>query len=134
MEKLHLGHGAETTSVVLHDPLCVWWALGASRHGLLDAAPKGQVESSNAGWKLGPPLDIRVESAGQWSRGACVVDKRDRKQETEAQEEAERLGDRTGDSGAWLSDKRGNRIRVCNATPGKETFAKMLLDTIFGVS
>ena len=132
MEKLHIGHDAETTSVVLHDPLCIWWTLDASRREFPDAKAGQGLEGNSSGWKLSQPLDIRVETTGQWSRGACIVDKRDRKQEIETRAEAEKLGDRIGDAGVWLSDKRGNRIRVCNETPGKEAFAKVLLRTIFG--
>jgi inosine-uridine nucleoside N-ribohydrolase len=49
----------------LHDPLCVWYMLTRS-------APS---------WMLAPkaPEDIRVETAGQWTRGMHLVDRRNRK-------------------------------------------------------
>lgn len=49
----------------LHDPLCVWYVLTRS-------APS---------WMVAPkaPEDIRVETAGQWTRGMHIVDRRNRK-------------------------------------------------------
>ena len=132
MEQLHLGHEGATTSVVLHDPLCVWWALDASKRGISEAR-EDDTGSTKGSWKLSPPTDIRVETTGQWSRGACVIDRRDRKKETEGAEEAERLADRKGDDGGWLTEKRGNRIRICVDTPGKDVFAEVLLGTIFSL-
>ena len=59
------------------------------------------------------------------------MDRRDRKPEVELQFEADALGPRIGDDGAWLSDKRGNRIRVCVGTPGKKVFEDILWGRIF---
>ena len=131
MESLHVGHEGETTSLVLHDPLCVWWAM--NRHKCVISDPSGKEKLDNErGWALSAPMDLRVETTGQWSRGACVVDKRDRKREDESEIEAESLGRRVGDAGAWLSTRRGNRVRVCLKTPGKEIWPEVLLGTIFG--
>ena len=141
METLHTGHAEDTTSIVLHDALCVWYTLDASRRGIIStqnpASQHGrtieawQFRPNERTWQLSPPSDIRVESAGQWSRGACIVDRRDRKPEIELQFEAEALGSRLGDDGAWLSDKRGNRIRVCVGTPGRKVFEDILWGRIF---
>ena len=79
-------------------------------------------------------MDVRVESAGQWCRGACIIDRRDRRKKSESREEAERLEEIIGDAGSWLSDQRGNRIRICLDTPGKDVFVRVLLETIFGSS
>jgi inosine-uridine nucleoside N-ribohydrolase len=134
MEILHEGHADETTSVVLHDPHCVWWAMQGSRFGFKEAEPDEWLQKDTSReWKLSPPMDIRVETTGQWSRGACVVDRRDRKKEVEALEDAKKLGDISGDAGAWLSDKRGNRVRVCVGTPGTDALVDLLLNTVFGV-
>ena len=137
MENLHLNHSDDTTHVVLHDAVCIWYALHASSHPNHNyAASDIQQKSKKQGeteWTLSSPIDIRIESAGQWSRGACIVDKRDRKMRTESREDAEALGPIKSDDGAWLSDKRGNRVRVCNGTPGRKAFAKILWKTIFNL-
>ena len=130
MEQLHLGHEGLSTSLALHDPLCVWWALEASKREKTDAS---NPENGKGSWRLSAPMDIRVETTGQWTRGACVIDQRDRRKETEDAEEAEKLEERKGDAGGWLTNKRGNRIRICEDTPGKDAFADVLLGTIFGL-
>ena len=132
VEQLHLGHEGSNTSLALHDPLCVWWALDASKRGSSEAHG-GDQGNGKTSWNLSTPTDIRVETTGQWSRGACIVDQRDRRMETEDAEEAEKLGDRTGDTDGWLTNRRGNRIRVCENTPGKDVFVEVLLGTIFGL-
>jgi hypothetical protein len=55
----------ENPGLELHDPLCIWYMLTRS-------APS---------WMLAPkaPEDIRVETAGQWTRGMHVVDRRMRR-------------------------------------------------------
>ena len=127
-----MGHSGSSTSVALHDPLCVWWVLdSAKREAQLASAH--ETEGRKRPWRLSPPTDIRIETMGQWSRGACVVDRRDRQRETESIEEAENLGERDGDSGAWLSNRRGNRVHVAVDTPGKDVFVDTLLATIFGL-
>ena len=131
MESLHVGHEGETTSLVLHDPLCIWWAMDSHRRAVADSQRK-EARGDEQGWALSTPMDLRIETMGQWSRGACVVDGRDRKMENENETEAERLGERMGDVGGWLSTRRGNRVRVCTETPGRETWPKVLLGTIFG--
>ena len=135
-EKLH--HGGD---LVLHDPLCIWYALDSAKrgiiereasmpdHGAKDAAASGPAAKS--GWTVTTEMDIRIETVGQWSRGACVVDRRDRRKQTEGEMEAQGLGERRGDAGAWLSDKRGNRIRICTGTPGGRVWLEVLLGTIF---
>ena len=60
-----LNHKQADPGLELHDPLCVWYMLTRS-------APS---------WMLAPkaPEDIRVETAGQWTRGMHMVDRRNRK-------------------------------------------------------
>ncbi|KAL8766565.1 MAG: hypothetical protein Q9209_006708 [Squamulea sp. 1 TL-2023] len=116
MESLHHGHGneSEETEVSLHDPVCVWYAI----------ATGGGEETK--GWELVKGEDIRVETLGQWTRGMCVVDRRDRKKAVEGEGEVD------GDMGEWLSWKKGNRIDKCVKTPGERVLAGLLLDTVFG--
>ena len=125
MERLQKGHEGSATGMALHDPMCVWYAL--------DRAAR----STGDGWKIAPNVDLRVETAGQWSMGACVVDRRGRKQMAELQAEilggaTKVLDDPDGDMGGWLSEKRGNRLRVCEASPGPEKLGKLILSTVFG--
>lgn len=130
MEKLHIGHTGAATSVTLHDPLCIWWVLDAAKRRTLEAQGGG-TESSEHNWRLSNPQDIRIETTGQWSRGACVIDRRDRQRQAEDMDEAKDLGEREGDSGGWLSSSRGNRVNVVVDTPGKEVFVEVLLGTLF---
>lgn len=99
-------------SLEMHDPLCIWYCLRAS----------------DQGWTVLENEDLRVETSGQWTRGMCVVDGRDRKRRPDGDEEGEVIGD-TGD---WLSARSGNRLRRCTGTPGGESFAIDLLQRIFG--
>jgi inosine-uridine nucleoside N-ribohydrolase len=111
MEQLHLGNDGDNSSFSLHDPLCVWYAL----------------TRSSPAWatSLNSPEDIRVETTGQWTRGMCVVDRRSRKR----RETDDASND---DHGNWLSGRSGNRINRIVESPGKELFADVLLDQIFG--
>ncbi|KAL8782730.1 MAG: hypothetical protein Q9213_005154 [Squamulea squamosa] len=110
MESLHHGE----TEVSLHDPVCIWYAI----------ATEGGEERE--GWEFVKGEDIRVETIGQWTRGMCVVDRRDRKKALEGEEKVD------GDMGEWLSWKKGNRIDRCVKTPGERVLAGLLLDTVFG--
>lgn len=130
MEKLHLGHSESSVNVTLHDPLCVWWALEISENDNLQKQDSEQDGAGN-GWRLSPPLDIRIETVGQWSRGACVVDRRNRRRNTDSKTEAEEREEKTGDIDGWLSSKGGNRVRVCTETPGGDIFPSVLFGTIF---
>ncbi|KAL8626508.1 hypothetical protein Q9189_007791 [Teloschistes chrysophthalmus] len=114
VETLHHGHEVDggSTHISLHDPLCVWYALS------------GEVQAGQWGLKEGE--DIRVETIGQWTRGMCVVDRRDRKRAKEGEEAV------SGDMGDWLSWKKGNRIDRCVSTPGERILAGLLLNSIFG--
>jgi inosine-uridine nucleoside N-ribohydrolase len=95
----------------LHDPLCIWYAL----------------TSSEPTWTLSPesPEDIRVECAGQWTRGMCIVDRRGRLKAKEGEEVV-------GDIDGWLSGGLGNRVGRVVGTPGKDKFGPYLLERIFG--
>jgi inosine-uridine nucleoside N-ribohydrolase len=103
----------------MHDPACVWYALTGGR-------------GVGGEWAISEGEDLRVETTGQWARGAYIKDRRDRtKGHGGVDEDVEK--EVIGDAGGWLSDKRGNRLRVCTGTPGNEALAPLLLKTVFGV-
>lgn len=114
VESLHEGHevGGDATYVSMHDPLCIWYAV------------TGETQAHE--WRMIEGEDIRIETVGQWTRGMCVVDRRDRKKGREGEEEVE------GDMGDWLSWKKGNRVYRCIGTPGERALAGVLLDCVFG--
>ncbi|EOD43826.1 putative inosine-uridine preferring nucleoside hydrolase protein [Neofusicoccum parvum UCRNP2] len=94
--------GAETVSLALHDPLCVWYALSADDGSWTWAAGRADREDEDE-----EAEDIRVETSGQWTRGMCVVDRRPRRLRA-ADGEA---GEVPGDTGNWLGRRAGNRVR-----------------------
>ncbi|KAL8995620.1 MAG: hypothetical protein Q9188_006765 [Gyalolechia gomerana] len=117
METLHHGHEVEgdATHIDLHDPVCVWYAVTFDDQS-----------SGLSGWEFINGEDIRIETVGQWTRGMCVVDRRDRKKAEKGEKEVE------GDMGEWLSWRKGNRVDRCVKTPGERLLAGVLLETIFG--
>ncbi|RDW88883.1 hypothetical protein BP6252_00915 [Coleophoma cylindrospora] len=125
----------------LHDPLCIWYMLTRS-------APS---------WMLAPkaPEDIRVETAGQWTRGMHVIDRRNRKKSGApvaqvkspgaldisnpmeslvlgSMEAEVELEDTPGDNGGWLQADRGNKVNRIVSSPGEDAFAPYLLERVFG--
>ncbi|KAK4560508.1 hypothetical protein LTR86_005705 [Recurvomyces mirabilis] len=112
VESLQNNVSGDAVPLQLHDPLCVWYCM-ASRD------PK---------WNITEDEDIRVETAGQWTRGMCLVDHRSRRKL-----EDDHVGERAGDSGNWLSRKAGNRMGRCVGTPGEETFGGYMLERIFAL-
>ena len=113
-ESLYHGHDGGSTSVALHDIVCIWYALTSLTQ------PKS--------WEMKRGEDIRVETQGQWTRGMCVVDRRAMKKLVKDDGESEIAGD----MGGWLSTLRGNRLNRCVGTPGARVLAPLLLDTVFG--
>ncbi|KAI1740687.1 Inosine/uridine-preferring nucleoside hydrolase domain-containing protein [Xylaria scruposa] len=102
----------EEPGLSLHDPLTIWYMLTGS-------SPE---------WKLakGAPEDIRVETAGQWTHGMHVIDRRGRvRADGKAREEI------VGDEDGWLSFKRGNRINRYVSSPGYDAFAPYLVARLF---
>ena len=114
MEALQHGHEGGGASFSLHDPLCVWYALTK--------------ENQASDWQFKKAEDIRIETAGQWSRGMCVVDRRYRKMIDDEDEG----GKVSSDNGGWLSRSKGNRIDRCVGTPGHDKLAVLILDAVFG--
>lgn len=110
-------HGAQGLSV--HDAVCVWYKM---------VGPETPGDSQ--GWNVIPDHDVRVETTGQWTRGACITDKRGR---VRAEVDPASLinGERPGDRGSWCDVKRGNRLGVCVKTPGGREFEQSLLSRVF---
>lgn len=111
----------------LHDPLCVWYMLTRD-HPAWKAVAKAE--------------DIRVETAGQWTLGMHVVDRRNRSKPGEAETgalktnpedplEAVKFDEVPNDHLGWLSVKKGNRINRIIESPGEEYFAEYLMQRLF---
>ena len=109
------GLGGGATYMCLHDIVCIWYALSGS-------------SSETGKWKIKEREDIRVETQGQWTRGMCVIDRRDMKMLDI--EHAE--GEVKGDTGGWLQRGRGNRLGRCISSPGADLLAPLLLESVFG--
>lgn len=116
IEFLHHGHQGGSAALSLHDPLCIWYALRGEREKEL--------------WEIARGEDIRIETAGQWTRGMCVIDKRDRKMH-EGGDDVLEGGEVSNDEGGWLRKSKGNRINRCVKTPGHRALAPFMLETIF---
>ncbi|KAI2620859.1 Inosine/uridine-preferring nucleoside hydrolase domain-containing protein [Xylaria nigripes] len=104
---------AEEPGLSMHDPLVLW----------------NMLTWSNSGWKLAAraPEDIRIETAGQWSHGMHVIDRRERlRADGVAKTEID------GDVSGWLSARRGNRINRYVSSPGVDAFAPYLMACLFG--
>ncbi|KAE8348070.1 Inosine/uridine-preferring nucleoside hydrolase domain-containing protein [Aspergillus coremiiformis] len=110
VEKLHTGRVGDDVELSLHDPVCVWYAITAD-----DEKWKSSETS---------PEDIRIETTGQWTRGLCVVDRRNRHR-IEGDEE------HSSDHGLWLSSKAGNRVWRMDASPVENNFGAVLLERLF---
>ncbi|KAL4894100.1 inosine-uridine preferring nucleoside hydrolase [Aspergillus ambiguus] len=111
IERLHEGHVGDDVDLSLHDPVCVWYAMTAD-----DARWRPSATS---------PEDIRIETTGQWTRGMCVVDRRNRHRIDGDTEHA-------SDHGLWLSTKAGNRIWRMDGSPAESDFGDTLLRRVFG--
>jgi inosine-uridine nucleoside N-ribohydrolase len=121
-----VGDGVEPT-LSLHDPMTVWYVL----------------TQDDPAWKTsGKPEDIRVEAIGQWTKGMHILDGRVRTKPAEAaallskdvhnDPEVIALDDVPGDTMAWLSVRKGNRIDRYVSSPGEKVFQEVLMKQIFG--
>jgi inosine-uridine nucleoside N-ribohydrolase len=110
LESMELGHEGDDVPLGLYDPICVWYALTAD----------------DVRWRpsSASPEDIRIETTGQWTRGACVVDRRNRRRIDSEVESS-------GDHGLWLSTRAGNRILRMDGSPGENEFGGILMERIF---
>lgn len=109
LETLHRDHVGDDAELSLHDPVCVWYALTAG----------------DGGWKpsAASPEDIRVETTGQWTRGMCVVDRRNRHRVDDDESKS--------DHGLWLNNKAGNRIWRMDESPAEKNFGEVILGKLF---
>jgi len=115
IESLQTSVSGDAVKFELHDPLCLWYCVDS------------RSASGAAGrWVFTENEDIRVETAGQWTRGQCLVDRRSRRRRAEGDD-----GERPGDTGNWLSGASGNRLRQCTGTPGPQVFGEVMLKRIF---
>lgn len=110
LERLHPGHVGDAAELSMHDPVCVWYALTAEDSHWLPSANS--------------PEDIRIETQGQWTRGMCIIDRRNR-HKIDGDEES------SSDHGLWLSARAGNRIWRMDGSPAEQTFGKIIIDRLF---
>ena len=140
--------------LALHDPVAVWVAEELTRIGWMDDRADGaggdtrmggegagdsatnsasEQDDSELPFTLQVSTDMRVETAGQWTRGSCVVDRRGRakprgsgngRETAERQARDDPGGDggpdaeeSSSDRGGWVNDARGNRVDVLVGTP-----------------
>ncbi|WPG99018.1 Hypothetical protein R9X50_00182000 [Acrodontium crateriforme] len=110
IETLEEDVSGDAVGLQMHDPLCIWYCI------------TGHTDSK---WKIKRNEDIRVETAGQWTRGMCLVDRRTRRKR-----EDDILEEIVSDTGNWLSNHCGNRLGRCVGTPGRDVFGSYLLTKI----
>lgn len=116
----------------LHDPFAVWYAL-------CNDDPK---------WKLvAKPEDIRIETAGSWTKGMHVADRRGKRRPAEEavaaalaagknpldDPEIVKLDTVKGDDESWLSVLKGNSVGRIIESPGIELFEEDLMKRIYGL-
>lgn len=93
------GVSRDAVGLQLHDPLPIWYCM----------------DQDDPKWVIGNNEDIRVETSGQWTKGAFVTDRRTRDCKDE-----------------HTSDADGNRLRRCIDSPGRDKFGSLLLEQVFG--
>lgn len=121
------GRDGNEPGLSLHDPLPIWYMLTHDD-------PK---------WKFPAKLeDTRIETSGQWTRGMHVVDKRIRTKPAEAaalastdpREDSNVIANDSvhGDTMAWLSVLKGNRVNRLVESPGEDVLQVMWMKRVFG--
>ena len=111
VESLHPEVSGDAVGLQLHDPLCIWYCL----------------EDANPKCKFARDEDLSVETAGQWTRGMYVADRRSRKRKDDDDD-----SEAPGDTDGWLSGGYGNRLDRCVGSPGEDLFGRLLLKRVFG--
>lgn len=112
----------------LNDPLCIWYML----------------TRGDPAWRAVPtPEDIRIETAGQWTLGQHVIDRRNINKPDEKEKGTIKTNpedpldavefdqEPTNDHMSWLSPRKGNRINRIVGSPGEEYFAEYLMQRLF---
>jgi inosine-uridine nucleoside N-ribohydrolase len=115
MEALHVGHSGESASLALHDPLTIWYVL--TRHA--------------SGWDPSPAQprleDIRVETAGQWTKGMTLLDRRTRHRRNSD-------GPVPHDRDNWLGSRSGNQILRMRTSGFEQRFGEDMMTLILAGS
>ncbi|SMY20513.1 unnamed protein product [Zymoseptoria tritici ST99CH_1A5] len=120
VETLQTDVSGDDVALQLHDPLCIWYCM---------AIAGSKSNNFPEQWKILEDEDLRVETAGQWTRGMCVIDRRARRKRDVGDAE----GERPDDIGNWLSLNAGNRMGRCLESPGKDRFGRFLIERVFGL-
>jgi inosine-uridine nucleoside N-ribohydrolase len=118
--------------MALHDPLAVWFALTsapvASRTSQASTESmeqgKGSADEASTEWHIQRAVDIRVESSGQWTRGALIVDRRGREK---------KKGGGRGDAAGWLDVEKGNRLDLVVQSGVEGELGEIMLKRVFGL-
>jgi inosine-uridine nucleoside N-ribohydrolase len=108
MERLNHGQEGDSAALALHDPMCIWYLL----------------TQDHPGWEASVQ-DIRVETAGQWTKGMTLADRRSRKRRDSD-------GEVPHDRGNWLGRDSGNRVRKMIRSPGQDILGRFMLEKILG--
>jgi inosine-uridine nucleoside N-ribohydrolase len=111
VESLHPEVSGDAVGLQLHDPLTIWYCM----------------DDDNPKWEIIESEDLRVEIAGQWTRGMFVTDKGSRKRKDNHDN-----SQATGDTDGWLTGGNGNRLNRCVGSPGPDIFSQLLLKRVFG--
>ncbi|KAF2271409.1 nucleoside hydrolase [Westerdykella ornata] len=107
----------DRVALELHDPLTIYYVL----------------TSDDPGWKFTQDEDVRIETAGQWTRGVCVVDRRGKVvRDVSGDEDGDVMDEVPGDAGGWLDARRGNRVMRCTGSPDQRGFGGWFLRRVFG--
>ncbi|KAK9473772.1 Inosine/uridine-preferring nucleoside hydrolase domain-containing protein [Dipodascopsis tothii] len=113
----------------LHDPLTVWYTV----LGQPDASPSVLTHYPSGApilpseFQFARASDVRIETTGQWTTGACIVEHRPgatKRVYTSPAESAQ-------DYGRWLDAEAGNRVNVAAPGPAPAAFVRALLATLF---
>ncbi|KJK81353.1 hypothetical protein H634G_03372 [Metarhizium anisopliae BRIP 53293] len=111
VESLHPEVSRDAVGLQLHDPLTMWYCM----------------DDDNPKWKIIEGEDLRVETAGQWTRGMFVTDRGNRKRKDNyGSSEA------SGDTNSSLTGGTGNRLNRCVGSPAQDIFGQLLLKRVFG--
>lgn len=117
--KMETLYSVPEVGLQLHDPLTVFYLLVRN-----DPEKALTIEEDE---------DVRVETSGQWTRGMCLVDRRNRKSDKKAKVVEGEWEELPGDHGNWLNRDGGNKIAVAVQSRWVETFGRELIKRIFQV-
>lgn len=120
-------------SMEMHDPLAVWYAIASAGLG------KGQVPP---GWTL-KARDFQIERKGEFTRGMCIVDRRETGEEGVVRTSDTKLANNAV-PGLPPKDETTGRMGekvvkppslpwVITGTPGSEVLRREILGRVFGV-